>query len=53
MKLLEAIEYLGNKPDRKVQARNLYNTVSTAFQNNGLSLFSSTRMAYQGQDKKK
>ena len=32
LNLTEASEYLGTDPDRKVQARNLFNKVSSVFQ---------------------
>ena len=50
---MEVSEYLGNDPDRKVRARNLFNTVRTVFHNNGLTLPSSSRIEIWGQDEKK
>ena len=44
---------MGNYSDRKVQARNLFNKVSSVFKDNGLSLPSSTRIEIWGHDKKK
>ena len=34
LKLTEASEFLGNDSDRKVQARNLFNKISTVFKDN-------------------
>ena len=53
LKLLEVSEFLGNDSDRKVQARNLFNKVSSVFKDNGLSLPSSTKIEIWGYDKKK
>ena len=50
LKLTEISEYLGNDSDRKVQARNLFNKVSTVFKDNGFNLPS---REIWGQDKKK
>ena len=52
LKLTEVSEFLGNDSDRKIQARNLFNKVSTVFKDNGLSLPSSTRFEIWGHDKK-
>ena len=52
LKLVEVSEHLGNDSDRKVQARNLFNKVSSVFKDNGLSLPSSTRIEIWGHDKK-
>ena len=53
LKLTEVSEYLGNDPDRKVRAKNFFNTVRSVFQDNGLVLPNSTRIEIWGQDKKK
>ena len=53
LKLTEVLEFFGNDSDQKVQARNLFNKVRTVFQDNGLSLPSSTRFEIWGHDKKK
>ena len=53
LKLTEVSELLGNDSDRKVQAKNLSNKVSSVFKDNGLSLPSSTRIEIWGHDKKK
>ena len=53
LKLLEAKEYLGNDTDHKVRYRNLLNTFSTAFKNNGLNLPSSAQFKIWDHDKKK
>ena len=53
LKLTEVSGFLGNDSDRKVQARNLFNKVSSVFNDNGLSLPSSTRIEIWGHDKKK